>query len=265
MAAEKDRRAAWVLVVAFLALQVLPVAAVALNAVAVDWAGTILPDGYTFAWIGKVLGDPRFTEATLNSLIVSMATLVLSAVLCVPAIIAGHCYLPVLDRVLSILVVVPYAVPGIVLALGLLRLYAGNHGIVLTGTPWILVLGYIPLGASFYYVPLKNNLRALATRDLIEAGYMAGAGDFTIVRKVILPSVLPALSVGLVMNFALAISEFVYANLLVGGLFPTLQIFMNVLRGGSGHVQSVVITAYFVTVWAVSTLLLLVLSRRSLV
>ena len=61
---------------------------------------------------------------------------------------------------------------------------------------------------------------------------------------------MPALVVGIVMNFALAISEFVYANLLVGGLLPTLQILMNVMSRGSGHLLSVLIAAYFIVVWA---------------
>ena len=64
------------------------------------------------------------------------------------------------------------------------------------------------------------------------------------------------------MNFALAISEFVYANLLVGGFFPTLQILMNVLSSGSGHLLSVLIAAYFIIVWAATSLLLTVTSRQ---
>ena len=73
---------------------------------------------------------------------------------------------------------------------------------------------------------------------------------------------MPALIVGFVMNFTLAISEFVYANLLVGGLYPTLQIFLYVLREGSGHVSSVVIVVYFILVWLSTSVMVLALSRR---
>lgn len=243
------------------AVQLLPVVAVALNALGTDWAGTVLPEGWTGEWMARLLADPRFAEALVNSLVVAGGTLVVSAVVTIPAVIVAHCYLPALDRVLSALVVLPYAVPGIVLALGLLRLYSGNHGIVLTGTPWVLVFGYVPLGASFYYVAIKNNLRAIAVRDLFEAGYLVGASDFAIVRCVVLPSVMPGIVVGLIMNFALVISEFVYANLLVGGLYPTMQIFMNVLRGGSGHLTSALVTVYFAVV-ALTTILVLRVAGR---
>jgi putative spermidine/putrescine transport system permease protein len=243
-------------------VQLLPVVAVTLNAFATDWAGTVLPQGLSLRWAGEMLADPRFREAAVNSLLLAGLSLLVSAVIVIPAVLVAHCYLPLLDRILSGLVILPYAVPGIVLALGLLRTYSGNYGIVLTGTPWVLVFGYIPLGASFYYLPIKNNLRAIAVQDLFEAGRLVGASDLTIMRRVILPSVMPGILVGLIMNFALVISEFVYANLLVGGLFPTMQILMNVLRGGSGHLTSAVVAAYFVVVAVVTLMVIALVDSR---
>lgn len=246
----------------FVALQVLPVLSVALNAFATDWAGSILPEGLTWHWAGQIFADPRFTLALHNSLVISFGAMLVSAAVTIPAVLAGHCYLPSLDRCLGALVILPYAVPGIALALGLMRIYSGQYGVQLNGTPWVLILGYVPLGASFYYLPIKNNLRAVPVRELIEAGHLVGAGDLAIMRRVILPAVIRGVVVGLVMNFALAISEFVYANLLVGGLYPTLQIFMNVLRQGSGRLTSVVVTVYFVVVWILSTAVVAVMARR---
>jgi putative spermidine/putrescine transport system permease protein len=252
----------WLVIAIVMLLQVLPVVAVALNGIATEWAGSVLPTGYTWRWITTTFADPRFSAAITNSLVVSVSSLAISVCVSVPAIIAGHCYLPALDRWLAALVIVPYAVPGIVLAVGLLRLYAGNYGLVLTGTPWILVFGYVPLGASFFYVPIKNNLRALPVAEFLDAGRILGASDFSVIRRVVLPAVMPGLVVGMVMNFALAISEFVYANLLVGGFYPTLQILMNVMSSGSGHLLSVLIAAYFVIVWAATSIMLAVTARH---
>lgn len=253
---------AWLIIGAFILLQLLPVAAVSLNAFATDWNGTVLPTGLTTDWARRIFADPRFDQALAHSLIIAFGATVVSALVTIPAILVGHCYLPLLDRWLGALVILPYAVPGVVLALGLLRLYSGQYGMQLNGTPLILILGYVPLGASFYYVPIKNNLRAIAVKDIIEAGYLVGASDLAIMARVILPSILRGLSIGLVMNFTLAISEFVYANLLVGGLYPTLQVFMNVLREGSGRLTSVVVTVYFIIVWVLSTAVIAVLAER---
>ena len=244
-------------------LQLLPIVAVFLNSVAVDWAGTILPDGYTLDHIRNITSDPRFNQSIVNSLIVAIGSLVITPLICVPAILVAHCYFPMLDKWMAGLVILPYAVPGIVLALGLLRLYSGNYGVVLNGTPWVLIFGYMPLAAPLYYVPIKSNLRALRMTDLFEAGRLLGASDLAIMWRIVLPCVKQGLIIGLVMNFTLAISDFVYANLLVGGHFPTLQIFMGVLNGGSGRKLSVLITAYFIVIFVVTAIVVWVSSRRS--
>ena len=244
-------------------LQLLPILAVFLNSVAVDWAGTILPDGYTTDHIRNITSDPRFTQSIVNSLIVATGSLVITPLICVPAILVAYCYFPMLDRWMAGLVVLPYAVPGIVLALGLLRIYSGNYGIVLNGTPWVLIFGYLPLAAPLYYVPIKSNLRALHMAEIFEAGRLLGATDFAIMWRIVLPCVKQGLIIGLVMNFTLAISDFVYANLLVGGHFPTLQIFMGVLNGGSGRKLSVLITTYFLVVFVATAIVVWATSRRS--
>jgi putative spermidine/putrescine transport system permease protein len=256
-------RGDWFWIALAAVLQLLPILAVAMNGVAVDWAGTVLPDGYTLKHAATLWNDPRFGQAVVNSLIVSIGSILITPLIVIPAVLVAHCYLPSLDRWMAGLVILPYAVPGIVLALGLLRLYSGNYGIVLNGTPWVLIFGYIPLTASLYYIPIKNNLRALRLDEIFEAGRLLGATDFAIIWRVVLPCVAQGVIVGLVMNFTLAISDFVYANLLVGGHFPTLQIFMGVLNGGSGRLISVVITAYFLVIFAATAIVMWATSRRN--
>lgn len=249
----------WIGLVLF--LQLLPIVAVALNSIATEWAGTVLPVGYTTEYWARLFADPRFMTALGNSLIIGIGSIIVTPLVCVPAILVAHCYFPVLDRWLAGLVILPYAVPSIVLALGLLRLYSGNYGIVLTGTPWVLIFGYVPLAASLYYIPIKNNLRALQLGEIFEAGRLVGASDLSIIRRIVLPCISQGLIVGFVMTFTLAISDFVYANLLVGGHFPTLQIFIGVLHGGSGRLISTVITAYFVVVLIATSIVIWITTR----
>lgn len=253
----------WVLIALVAAFQLLPILAVALNAFATDWAGTVLPEGLTLNHLRTITSDPRFIQSIYNSLLVSVGSLILTPLIVVPAVLIAHCYFPVLDRWMAVLVILPFAVPGIVLALGLLRIYSGNYGIVLTGTPWVLIFGYMPVAAPLYYVPIKNNLRSLRLTELFEAGRLLGATDFSIFTRVVVPCIKQGLIIGLVMNFTLAISDFVYANLLVGGHFPTLQIFMGVLNGGSGRKLSVLITTYFLVIFASTAIVVWAASRRN--
>ncbi len=241
-------------------LLLLPVAAVGVSALATDWYSGLVPSGLTLRWFAQVLAEPAFQSALARSLFIAAGSVVLQLLVTVPAILAAHCYLPWLDRWMERLMVLPYALPQVVLVVGLLGIYA-NDPVVLIGTPWILLLGYLPLAFPLLYLPLKNNLRALDVHELLDAGHLVGAGDLVIARRVILPCVAPGLTVGLSMVFALSFAEFVFANMLVGGNFQTLAIYLFGQRQKVGQVTAVIVVIYFAAMW-LSTLLALSVMRR---
>src|SRR2546430_7594311 len=114
--AEKPTLGHWIAIGVLVFLQAMPVLAVALNGFATDWAGSVLPEGYSLKWLNQMLADPRFLTSVRHSLLISVGTLIISALATVPATLVAHCYFPALDRWLSALVILPYAVPGVVLA-----------------------------------------------------------------------------------------------------------------------------------------------------
>lgn len=242
-------------------LLLLPVAAVVVAALATDWYSGLVPSGLTLRWFATVLTEPAFQSALARSLFIAAGSVVLQAVVTVPAILVAHCYLPWLDRWMERLMVVPYALPQVVLVVGLLGIYAQDP-LVLIGTPWILLLGYLPLAFPLLYLPLKNNLRALPVHDLLDAGHLVGASDLVIACRVILPCVLPGLAVGLSMVFALAFAEFVFANMLVGGNYQTLAIYLFGQRQKVGQVTAVIVVIYFAAMWLSTVLALAMLRRR---
>lgn len=244
------------------ALLLLPVVAVVISALSTDWYSGLLPSGFTLRWFGQVLSEPAFQSALGRSLFIAAGSVVLQLLVTVPAILAAHCYLPWLDRWMERLMVLPYALPQVVLVVGLLGIYASDP-FVLIGTPWILLLSYLPLAFPLLYVPLKNNLRALHVHELLDAGHLVGARDLEIARKVILPCVAPGLTVGLSLVFALSFAEFVFANMLVGGNFQTLAIYLFGQRTKIGQVTAVIVVIYFLAMWVATMVGLSVMRRRN--
>jgi len=244
------------------AVLLLPVLAVAVSALATDWYSGLLPSGLTLRWFAAVLNEPAFQSALGRSLFIAAGSVVLQTLVTVPAILVAHCYLPWLDRWMERLVVLPFALPQVVLVVGLLDIYA-NDPVVLIGTPWILLLGYLPLAFPLLYLPLKNNLRALPVHELLDAGHLVGAGDLMIARRVILPCVLPGLTVGLSMVFALSFAEFVFANMLVGGNFQTMAVYLFGQRQKIGQVTAVIVVIYFAAMWLSTAVALSMLRRRT--
>lgn len=215
------------------ALPLLPVAAVGVSAVATDWYSGLAPSGLTLRWFAVVLSEPEFQLALGRSLLIAAGSVALQLLVSVPA----------------------------VLVVGLLQIYAADP-LVLIGTPWILLLGYLPLAFPLLYLPLKNNLRALPVQELLDAGHLVGASDLVIARRVILPCVKPGLLVGLSMVFALAFAEFVFANMLIGGGFRTLAIYLFGQRQKAGQVTAVIVVIYFAAMWLATLVALSVLRGR---
>lgn len=240
------------------ALLLLPVVAVGVSAVATDWYSGLVPAGLTLRWFTVVLAEPQFQAALGRSLFIAVGSVALHLLVSVPAILVAHCRLPWLDRWMERLVVLPYALPQVVLVVGLLRIYASDP-LVLIGTPWILLLAYLPLGFPLLYLPLKNNLRALRVHELLDAGHLVGASDLVIAARVILPCVKQGLLVGLSLVFALAFAEFVFANMLVGGGFRTLAIYLFGQRQKVGQVTAVIVVVYFAAMWLATLVALSVL------
>lgn len=107
-------------------LLLLPVAAVIVSAVSTDWYSGLLPSGLTLSWFAQVLAAPAFQAALARSLFIAAGSVLLQVLITVPAILVAHCYLPWLDRWMERLMILPYALPQVVLVVGLLSIYASD-------------------------------------------------------------------------------------------------------------------------------------------
>ncbi|MDR6358582.1 ABC-type spermidine/putrescine transport system permease subunit II [Pseudomonas psychrotolerans] len=107
---------------------------------------------------------------------------------------------------------------------------------------------YFPIALPFMYRAISNNLQALNLRDLMDAAHLLGASSWRAALLVVLPNLRTGLMVALFLSFSFLIGEFVFANLLVGTRYETLQVYLYNLRNGSGHFTSALVISYFVAV-----------------
>lgn len=115
-----SRTVLWVYVAALVA----PLVGTLLFALATRWVVTILPEGLTLAAVLTTVQHPRFAETLGRSIGLGAAAALLDAVLVVPAATALMLARPRWQVLLDLATVVPFALPGVVVALGLLRFYA---------------------------------------------------------------------------------------------------------------------------------------------
>jgi sulfate transport system permease protein len=132
---------------------------------------------------------------------------------------------------LNVIIDVPFALPTIVAGLVLLALYGPSSPI---GVNWAFTPNSVLLAFAFVTLPfivrtVQPVLEELDA-DVEEAAASLGASRFTIFRRIILPSLIPAIFAGAALSFARAISEFGSLVLLSGSRpFETEVVSVRVL------------------------------------
>ena len=134
-------------------------------------------------------------------------------------------------RALDVIIDIPFALPTIVAGLVLLSLYGPNRPL---GLHWANTERAVTLALAFVTLPfivrtVQPVLEELDT-DVEEAAASLGATGLTTFRRVILPSLVPAIAAGAALSFARAISEYGSLVLLSGNLpFRTEVVSVRVL------------------------------------
>jgi sulfate transport system permease protein len=122
-------------------------------------------------------------------------------------------------RLVDIVIDVPFALPTIVAGLVLLSLYGPSSplGVNVANTRIAVFLALAFVTLPFVVRTVQPVLESLE-RDVEEAAASLGAGRLTTFRRVILPSLIPAIAAGAALSFARGISEYGSLVLLSGNL-----------------------------------------------
>ena len=119
-------------------------------------------------------------------------------------------------KIVDALVDLPFALPTAVSGIALTSIYAPNGWIGRLLEPLGIKVAYTPLGVmvALVFIGLPFVVRTLQPaledldREVEEAAVSLGAGRFRMFRRVILPTVLPALLTGTSLAFARALGEY---------------------------------------------------------
>lgn len=179
------------------------------------------PPGFTTKWFAVAWNRPDIWEAlTLSVKVASIATVI--------ALVLGTLAAAAVARtkffgreVISLLVILPIALPGIITGIALRSAFSLAD---IPFTFWTIILGH----ATFCVVVVYNNAVARFRRtsgSLIEASMDLGADGFQTFRYVILPNIATALLAGGMLAFALSFDE-VIVTTFTAGQQSTLPIWM---------------------------------------
>ena len=122
-------------------------------------------------------------------------------------------------RILEVIIDIPFALPTIVAGLVLLSLYGPKSplGVNIANTERSVFLALLFVTLPFVVRTVQPVLLELEA-DVEEAAASLGASRFTTFRRIILPSLAPAITAGAALSFARGISEYGSLVLLSGNL-----------------------------------------------
>lgn len=173
--------------------------------------------------------------------------------------------LPIRARaVIASLIEVPYAIPGIVLAIAFILLFAKPLPFIqvsLYGTLGIIFLAYL---SCFLSVCLKPVLSAMSQLDpaLEEAAQLAGARPLKRLIDIILPLTAPAFFAGGLLVFLISINELTVSALLWSAGNETLGVLIfNLDESGDSVLASAIAVLVVLLVAGLMSVLSLVASR----
>jgi putative spermidine/putrescine transport system permease protein len=228
-----------VIVALVLVIVYTPLVIVMINSFNVDRTFTWPPPGFTLHWWKVAFHSQGARQALLVSIEVALlATAV--------ALILGTCAGMALRRTrffgrnaVSLLIILPIALPGIVTGIALNNAFRTMLG---------LDLGFFTIvvaHATFCIVTVFNNVQARLTRlgaSLEQASADLGAGPFTTFRLVTFPMLRSALLAGALLAFGLSFDEIVVTTFTAGPEEQTLPIwiFQNLFRPNQAPVVNVV-------------------------
>ena len=154
-------------------------------------------------------------------------------------------------RVLDVIIDIPFALPTIVAGLVLLSLYGtdGPIGVDVANTRKAVFLAIAFVTLPFIVRTVQPVLEEMET-DVEEAAASLGASRLTTFRRVILPTLAPAIFAGATLSFARGISEYGSLVLLSGNLPNRTEVtsvrVLTYLEGGNAASAAAVATVMLV-------------------
>ncbi|WP_327290424.1 ABC transporter permease [Streptomyces sp. NBC_01198] len=184
-------------------------------------------EGFTLSSYSGILGAEGFWPSLRLTLELAAATIAVTMLLLVPALIAVRLTAPRLRVLVEVLCSLPLVVPAVALTAGISSVlqwgpddFAGTplfetfNSIQKPGFPVVLLLAYVLMALPLAYRTLDAGLRAIDLSTLMEAARNCGASWPRAVVQAVLPNLRGALLNTGFLTLALVLGEYTVASIL---------------------------------------------------
>lgn len=232
----------------------IPFVATLIYSLFVEWTD-ILPSGFTLRNYQELFTNSVFWASIGRTLVLCLVSVVITIVLILLAMYVVVAVNRKVAPVMQFLCMIPYALQGVILSIGIISLYTGtgtilsNRMVMLFGAYTILVLPYI-------YQGIRNALNSIDAGMLIQAAEMLGCDRFRAYVQVVLPNILSGILVSSLLAESIIFGDFVLANNIAGTNYQNIQVFLQANMDVSSGLSSAIVVVIFVVVALVTGVVL---------
>ena len=199
-------------------------------------------------------------DAIKNSFILCISTGVISMLL---GVMIAYVVVKVKAKgssLLEIISLLPYSVPGLVLAIGVIMMWSGKFGINLYNTIWIILVAYIARYVAFAMKSAAASMQQVHP-SLEEASRSCGATHLQSLRDITLPLIRPGMIAGFFLIFLPAMRELTTSLLLYGPYTRTLGVAIYAINAEGNVIQSAALSAVAIMIILMGDLTLRYITR----
>ncbi len=244
------------IVAAFL---IVPLALTFLYSVFTEWMN-VLPTGFTLDFYVQIFKDGAFINSLLRSIIISFIPVLICSIAILLVLYVMTLYIPKLEKYVEILCNIPYAIQGVILAVGIISLYSGRPGF-LSNRLFLLSGAYCIIILPYTYRGLKNTISAINVKCVIEAAQVLGCSKLRAFFTIVIPQMKNGIISTMMLAFTMLFADFVVVNMIAGSAYKTAGIYLYQTMSKSGQLSSAIIVILFITTMLISTFTLIIQNK----
>ena len=232
----------------------IPFAVTLVYSLFVEWTD-ILPSGFTLRNYVELFSNTTFWMSIGRTLILCIVSVIITIVLILAAMYVVVAVNRKLAGVMQFLCMIPYALQGVILSIGIISLYTGT-GTILSNRLFMLFGAYTILVLPYIYQGIRNALNSIDAEMLIQAAEMLGCGRFRAYVQVVLPNILSGILVSSLLAESIIFGDFVLANNIAGTNYQNIQVLLQANMDVSSGLSSAIVVVIFVVVALVTAVVL---------
>ncbi len=195
----------------------------------------LLPNNSIWGNLEKALELAPLNKGLINSVIVAGAVTLGTVALCT---LAGFAFAKLRFRGNTLLLGICVGTMMVPMQMGVIPLYMMMAKLGLANHLWAVILPSMVTAFGVFF--MRQYIASAVPDELIEAGYMDGAGSFRIFWSIVVPAVRPAMAVLGMLTFLMSWNDFFWPIIVLSTQNPTIQVSFQSLATGYAPQQSII-------------------------